>query len=78
MRFLDLDMDYFIKSDIHIGSDSLTERLSEEDYGINVWSEQEVRYFFENKVPIVLFVPCKFCIGQEIFCNVLINWHTDS
>lgn len=50
MKCLDLDMDYFMKCDVHIGSDSSTDRLSEDDYGYAVWSEQEVRHFFEKNL----------------------------
>ena len=47
MKILDLDMDYFLKCDVHIGSDLSVDRLSEEDYGDEVWSEKEVRRFLE-------------------------------
>ena len=48
MKILDLDMDYFMNCDVHIGSDSITDRLSEEDYGDDVWKEPKVRDFLEN------------------------------
>lgn len=50
MKVLDLDMDYFMDCDIHIASDSSTERLSEEYYGHEVWSETRVKRFLEDNL----------------------------
>ena len=50
MKILDLDMDYFMKCDVHIGSDSSIERLPEDDYGEEVWTEQKVRAFLEENL----------------------------
>ena len=50
MKVLDLDMDYFMKCDVYIGSDSSTDRLSEADYGEYVWNECEVRRFLEESL----------------------------
>lgn len=50
MKLLDLDMDYFMEN-IAIGiAESREERLSEEEYGDCVWSEQRVRDFLENNL----------------------------
>lgn len=49
MRILDLDMDYFME-DIANTHDSVTERLSENDYGGSVWTEKRVRSFLENNL----------------------------
>ncbi len=50
MKLLDLDMDYFM-DDIATGiAESKEERLSEEEYGDCVWSEQRVRGFLENNL----------------------------
>lgn len=48
MRVLDLDMDYFMKSVATFIDESKPERLSKEDYGDDVWTEQEVRSFLEK------------------------------
>lgn len=50
MRVLDLDMDYFMKSVATSVDESTPERLSEEDYGDCVWTEQEVRSFLEDNL----------------------------
>ena len=50
MKLLDLDMDYFM-DDIATGiAESKEERLSEEEYGDCVWSEQRVRGVLENNL----------------------------
>ena len=49
MKVLDLDMDYFMES-IANTPFSVTERLPEEDYGYDVWSENKVRLFLENNL----------------------------
>lgn len=49
MRILDIDMDYFMEQIAHT-SDHIKERLSEDDYGDCVWSEQRVRCFLENNL----------------------------
>ena len=46
MKILDLDMDYFMDYIAHT-PDSVCERLLEDDDN-NVWTESQVRYFFEN------------------------------
>lgn len=50
MRILDLDMDYFMKCDVHSSSELYEDRLDEKEYGDKVWSEQEVRNFLENNL----------------------------
>ncbi len=50
MKVLDLDMDYFMKSVAVFISECETKRLPEEDYGDSVWSESEIREFFENNL----------------------------
>ena len=48
MKLLDLDMDYFMEN-IAIGiTESREERLSEDEYGYCVWSEQRIRSFLED------------------------------
>nr|WP_325238569.1 UPF0489 family protein [uncultured Oscillibacter sp.] len=49
MRALDLDMDYFMES-IANTPFSISERLSEEDYGDSVWPECRVRAFLEQNL----------------------------
>jgi hypothetical protein len=49
MKILDLDMDYFMEEIVHT-SDSVIERLSEEDYSSCVWTETRVRSFLENNL----------------------------
>ncbi len=49
MKILDIDMDYFMEKIAHTDA-QITERLSEEEYGDCVWSEQRVRSFFENNL----------------------------
>lgn len=49
MRILDIDMDYFMEDIAHT-SDTITERLSEEDYGDCVWSKERVYSFIENNL----------------------------
>lgn len=49
MKILDLDMDYFMEEIVHT-SDSVVERLSEEDYSGCVWTETRVRSFLENNL----------------------------
>lgn len=58
MKVLDLDMDYFMTSVACIPF-NVSDRLSEEEYGDTVWSEEQVRVFLEenlglskdNKIP---------------------------
>ena len=50
MKILDLDMDYFMRSVQRFIPEDETERLSEEDYGRDVWTEEEVRGFLENNL----------------------------
>ena len=50
MKLLDLDMDYFMEN-IAIGiTESREERLSEDEYGYCVWSEQRIRSFLEDNL----------------------------
>lgn len=49
MRVLDLDMDYFMTK-IANTPFSCKARLTEEDYGNSVWSEEEVRQFLEQNL----------------------------
>ena len=50
MKLLDLDMDYFMEN-IAIGiTESREERLSEDEYGDCVWSEQRIRSFLEDNL----------------------------
>lgn len=49
MKILDLDMDYFMESVAHT-SDSVDDRLLEDDYGESVWSEERVRNFLESNL----------------------------
>lgn len=50
MKVLDLDMDYFMDYVATGIADTETERLSEEEYGHYVWSEQRVREFLERNL----------------------------
>ena len=49
MKILDIDMDYFMEKIAYV-NDDVIERLSEEDYGGCVWTEQRVRSFLENNL----------------------------
>lgn len=49
MKILDLDMDYFMESVAHT-PDSVRDRLSENEYGDSVWSEERVRNFLEKNL----------------------------
>ena len=49
MRVLDLDMDYFM-TEIASTPFYCEERLDEEYYGDSVWTEEEVRQFFEKNL----------------------------
>ena len=49
MKILDIDMDYFMERIASV-NDDVIERLSEEDYGGCVWTEQRVRSFLENNL----------------------------
>lgn len=49
MKVLDLDMDYFMTSVACIPF-SVSDRLSEEEYGDTVWSEEQVRVFLEDNL----------------------------
>lgn len=49
MRVLDVDMDYFMREIAHTPF-SVTDRLSEDEFGECVWSEKEVREFIENNL----------------------------
>ena len=49
LKVLDLDMDYFMENIAHTPFD-VSERLSEEDYGGTVWTENRVRLFLENNL----------------------------
>lgn len=50
MKLLDLNMDYFMEN-IAIGiTESREERLSEDEYGYCVWSEQRIRSFLEDNL----------------------------
>ena len=50
MKVLDIDMDYFMRAVAHFVDESTMERLSESEYEEYVWSESEVRDFFENNL----------------------------
>lgn len=50
MKVLDLDMDYFMKSFAANIYESNQERLSEDEYADYVWTEKEVRDFFQNNL----------------------------
>lgn len=67
MKILDIDMDYFLNCDIHIGSDDSIERLSEEDYGNEVWSEAEVRNFLESNLGLSKShkIPGRIVVGHN-------------
>ena len=58
MRVLDLDMDYFM-TEIASTPFYCEERLDEEYYGDSVWTEEEVRQFFEKNL-VKLLVKCNF------------------
>ena len=46
MKVLDLDMDYFMDCIAHTPF-NVCERLNADDYGSSVWTETDVREFFE-------------------------------
>lgn len=50
VKILDLDMDYFMKSVVTSIFEDETARLSEDDFGKDVWDEEEVRNFLENNL----------------------------
>ena len=50
VKILDLDMDYFMKSVATSIFEDETARLSEDDFGKDVWDEEEVRSFLENNL----------------------------
>lgn len=50
VKILDLDMDYFMKSVATSIFEDETARLSEDDFGKDVWDEEEVRKFLENNL----------------------------
>ncbi|MCH5272300.1 MAG: hypothetical protein J1E35_01375 [Lachnospiraceae bacterium] len=50
MKILDLDMDYFMRTHVISIDESVVERLLEITYGDCIWTEQEVRTFFENNL----------------------------
>lgn len=49
MRFLDIDIDYFMEEIAHT-PDLIQERLSEKEYGKCVWNKERVRIFIETNL----------------------------
>lgn len=66
MKVLDLDMDYFMES-IANTPFSVSERLSEEDYGDTVWSEYRVREFLEQNLGLskTKKIPGRIVVGHN-------------
>lgn len=50
MRVLDLDLDYFLKKPVYEQNHSSNSRVTDEDCINSVWSEKEVRTFFEDNL----------------------------
>lgn len=66
MKVLDLDMDYFM-TEIANTPFSCTRRLSEEEYGYSVWSENDVRKFLEQNLGLSKKhkIPGRIVIGHN-------------
>lgn len=62
MIVLDLDLDYFMNKVASFIGESVTDRLPEEDYGMCVWKEDEVRKFIENNLSLSKENKIKGCI----------------
>lgn len=62
MRILDIDMDYFLDKVPFLSNDDIMERLTEEEFGKYVWSEDRVRAFFENNLGLSEDKKIKGCI----------------
>lgn len=66
MKVLDLDMDYFMETVAHTPF-SVTDRLSDEDYGGEVWVKDRVRTFLEQNLGLSKEkkIPGRIVIGHN-------------
>ena len=62
MIVLDVDLDYFMNKVASFIGESVTDRLLEEDYGMCVWKEDEVRNYIENNLGLSKKSRIKGCI----------------